>query len=134
MSIDEVFTRTFHNPAPFRFDPASLPPEAQVVAAGNRAALAAYAGTSMTDPTLAARLADLEIPTLVLWGESDRIVDPDYGRAYAKAIPMARFELLTGTGHAPQQETPDHVMRAIWDAGELLSSPPVPEPPTADRG
>ena len=43
MTMDEVFTRTFHDPAPFRFDPATLPPEAQAVAAGNRAALAAYA-------------------------------------------------------------------------------------------
>jgi pimeloyl-ACP methyl ester carboxylesterase len=74
-------TRTFHDPAPFRFDPTTLPPEAQAVAAGNRAALAAYAGASMSDPTLAGRLAHLEIPTLVLWGESDRIADPDYGRA-----------------------------------------------------
>ena len=100
------------DPAPFRFDPTTLPPEAQAVAAGNRAALAAYAGASMSDPTLAGRLADLEIPTLVLWGDSDRIADPDYGRAYASAIPMAKFQLLTDTGHAPQQETPDQVLSA----------------------
>jgi pimeloyl-ACP methyl ester carboxylesterase len=117
MTMDEVFTRTFHDPAPFRFDPSTLPPEAQAVAAGNRAALAAYAGASMSDPTLAGRLADLKIPTLVLWGDSDRIADPDYGRAYASAIPRAKFQLLTDTGHAPQQETPDQVLRAIWDSG-----------------
>ena len=86
------------------------------VAAGNRAALTAYAGDSMSDPGLSGRLGTLEIPTLVLWGDSDRIADPDYGRAYAAAIPMARFHLLTGTGHAPQQETPDLVLRAIWDS------------------
>jgi pimeloyl-ACP methyl ester carboxylesterase len=33
----------------------------------------------MTDPALAGRLATLEIPTLVLWGDSDKIVDADYG-------------------------------------------------------
>ena len=118
MTMDEVFARTFHNPDPFRFDPSSLPPAAQAVAAGNRAALAAYAGTSMTDPGLAGRLATLEIPALVLWGDSDRIASPDYGRAYAAAIPTARFQLLTGTGHAPQQETPDQVLHAIWDSGD----------------
>jgi pimeloyl-ACP methyl ester carboxylesterase len=69
----------------------------------------------MTDPTLAARLAALEIPALVLWGDSDQIVDADYGRAYAAAIPTARFQLLTATGHSPQLETPDQVDRAIWD-------------------
>jgi len=105
--------RTFHNPEPFRVDPSALPPAAQAVAAGNRAAIAAYAGTTMSDPGLAARLATLDIPALVLWGDSDRIADPGYGRAYAAAIPLARFQLLHDTGHAPQQETPDLVLRAI---------------------
>jgi pimeloyl-ACP methyl ester carboxylesterase len=118
MTMDEVFTRAFHNPEPFRIDPATLPPAAQAIAAGNRAALAAYAGTSMSDPGLAARLAILEVPTLVLWGDSDQIADPDYGRAYAAAIPRARFRLLGNTGHQPQQETPELVLQAIWDSAD----------------
>ena len=36
-----------------------------------------------------------------------------YGRAYAAAIPMARFQLLPDTGHSPQLETPDQVIHAI---------------------
>jgi pimeloyl-ACP methyl ester carboxylesterase len=116
LTMEEVFTRSFHNPGPFRVDPATLPPAAQAIAAGNRAAIAAYAGASMTDPALARRLATLEIPTLVLWGDSDGIVDAGYGRAYAAAIPMARFQLLIATGHSPQLETPDQVDRAIWDS------------------
>jgi pimeloyl-ACP methyl ester carboxylesterase len=118
LTMDEVYARSFHNPGPFRVDPATLPPAAQAVAGANRAAIAAYAGASMTDPTLAGRLATLEIAALVLWGDSDGIVDADYGRAYAAAIPMARFQLLTGTGHSPQLETPDQVDRAIWDSAD----------------
>ena len=118
LTMDQVFELSFHDPEPFRFDPATLPPAAQAVAAGNRAALAAYAGTAMTDPALAARLGSLEVPTLVLWGDSDRIVDTDYGRAYAAAIPSARFQLLTDTGHSPQLETPDQVLHAIRDSIE----------------
>jgi pimeloyl-ACP methyl ester carboxylesterase len=121
LTMDQVFALSFHNPEPFRIDPATLPPAARPMAAGNRAALAAYAGTSMTDPTLAERLATLEIPTLVLWGDSDRIVDADYGRAYAAAIPMARFQLLPDTGHSPQLETPSQVLRAIWDSASTDS-------------
>src|ERR1700734_1419300 len=98
-TMDQVFQRSFHNPEPFRIDLATLPPAAQAIAAGNRAALAAYAGAAMSDPSLAGRLARLELPTLVLWGDSDQIVDPGYGRAYAAAIPMARFQLLKDTGH-----------------------------------
>jgi pimeloyl-ACP methyl ester carboxylesterase len=118
LTMDQVFQLSFHDPAPFRIDPSTLPPAAQAIAAGNRAAIATYAGTSMSDPTLAQRLTTLEIPTLVLWGESDGIVDVDYGRAYAAAIPLARFQLLTATGHSPQQETPDQVIAAIWDSAD----------------
>jgi pimeloyl-ACP methyl ester carboxylesterase len=83
--------------------------------AGNRAALAVYGGTPMADPGLASRLSRISLPTLVLWGESDRIVDPEYGRAYATAIPGAQFQVLSGTGHVPQVETPELLARAIRD-------------------
>jgi hypothetical protein len=68
-------------------------------------ALAVY-GSSMTDFSLLARLSAISIPTLVLWGERDEIVGPDYGRPFAEAIPNAEFRLLTQTGHVPQIETP----------------------------
>jgi pimeloyl-ACP methyl ester carboxylesterase len=93
-------------------DPATLPPAVREILAGNSAALAVYGG-SMTDPTLLGRLADIDVPALVLWGEADRIVDTDYGRAFAEAIPGARFELLSRTGHVPQMETPEVLLDAL---------------------
>ena len=93
-------------------DPATLPPAAVEVMAGNRATLAVYGGT-MTDPTLLGRLAAIDVPALVLWGEADRIADADYGRAFAAAIPGARFELLPRTGHVPQMETPEVLLEAL---------------------
>ena len=113
--MDQVFQLSFHNPDAYRIDPATLPLAAQATAAGNRAALAVYAGAAMSDPTLMERLSAIELPTLVLWGDSDQIVDPDYGCAYAAAIPMATFQLLTDTGHMPQIETPDQLLRAVWE-------------------
>ncbi len=121
LTMDQVFQLSYYNPGPFRIDPTTLPPAAQAIAAGNRATLATYSGTSMSDPSLAARLSGLEVPTLVLWGDSDQIADPDYGRAYAAAIPTARFQLLKDTGHLPQLETPDQVLHAIWDFASLAS-------------
>jgi pimeloyl-ACP methyl ester carboxylesterase len=118
LTMDRVFQRSFHNPEPFRIDPATLPAAAQAIAAGNRAAISVYAGAAMADPTLLEHLGSLEIPALVLWGRSDGIVDVDYGRAYAAAIPMARFQLLPETGHSPQLETPDQVIHAIWDSAD----------------
>jgi len=111
----EVAQRSYHDPATFGIDPATLSPQAQALMAGNRAALATYGGTAMTDPTLARRLQAVSTPTLVLWGDSDRIADPGFGRAYAAAIPGAAFQLLPATGHMPQIETPQALSRAVWD-------------------
>ncbi len=45
--------------------------------AGNRAALIVYSGEPTTpDPTLRGRLSQVTLPTLVLWGDSDQIVEP----------------------------------------------------------
>ena len=105
---------SFHDPAPFRVDPATVPDAQKAMMAANAAALAVYAGSqTMADPTLLGRLSGVAVPTLVLWGESDRIVEPPYGQTYAAAIPGARFEVLAGTGHVPQMETPELVIQSI---------------------
>ena len=80
-------------------------------------ALIGYAGPAMSDPALAGRLGGIAIPVHVLWGESDRIVDPGYGKAYAAAIPLATFTLLPRTGHLPQVETPEELLGALLDLG-----------------
>jgi pimeloyl-ACP methyl ester carboxylesterase len=69
----------------------------------------------MSDPTLAKRLGDIDIPVHVLWGESDGIAGPDYGRAFAAAIPLSKFTLLPRTGHLPQVETPEELLGALLD-------------------
>ena len=50
--------------------------------------------------------AKVKQPTLVLWGASDRIATPDYGRRYAALIPGARFEIIGEAGHHPELEQP----------------------------
>lgn len=80
-------------------------------------ALLGYTGPTMSDPTLLGRLGGLDVPVHVLWGESDRIVDPGYGKAFAAAIPMSTFTLLPRTGHLPQVETPEEVLGALLDLG-----------------
>jgi len=112
----ELARLSFHDPSKFRFDPSALSEEQRAVVVTNRAALEVYSGThAMADPTLRERLAKVAHPTLVAWGESDQVVDADYGRAYAAAVPDARFELLPGTGHMPQVETPAEFLPVLWD-------------------
>ena len=75
--------------------------------------LEVYGGRSMADPGLTARLAGLTVPTLVVWGEADRMFTPAYGREYAAAIPGATFRLLPDAGHLPQLETPEAVLALL---------------------
>ena len=115
LTLDQVAELSYHDPDSFRIDPGAMSAEQRAAMAGNREALAIYGGTAMADPGLRARLGQVSVPTLVVWGDSDRIVDPDYGRAYAAAIPGARFRLLPATGHVPQIETPAQLLGAILD-------------------
>lgn len=79
-------------------------------------ALVSYTGPAMADPTLLDRLRTLDdLPVHVIWGESDGIVSTEYGKAYAAAIPGARFTVLPRTGHLPQIETPEELLGAITD-------------------
>jgi pimeloyl-ACP methyl ester carboxylesterase len=114
LSVPEIQALSFHDPAPFRVDPATIPDAQRAIVASNAATLAVYAGSpEMADPTLLGRLSGIAVPTLVLWGESDQIVQPAYGQAYAAAIDGARFEVLPATGHMPQMETPEIVLEAV---------------------
>ena len=114
LSVPEILALSFHDPTPFRVDPTTVPDAQKAIMAANAAALAVYAGSpAMADPTLLGRLNSITIPTLVLWGQSDQIVDTGLRSAYAGAIPGARFEVLPATGHMPQMETPDLVVQTI---------------------
>jgi len=60
----------------------------------------------MYNPQLKHWLHRISVPTLVLWGASDRIVTPEYGRAYAALIPGATFSVIEAAGHHPEVEQP----------------------------
>jgi pimeloyl-ACP methyl ester carboxylesterase len=86
----------------------SLSDEELVVLARNWDALCLYGWRPhLYNPHLKAWLHRIQVPTLVLWGASDRIVTPEYGRAYAQLIPHARFELIEAAGHHPELEQPE---------------------------
>ena len=108
-----VAEHAYHEPDKFFVDPATLPPAIVATMRGNMAALKAVAGTAMADPKLLRRLGHVEIPALVLWGESDRIQTPAYGKALAGALPNGRFELIEKAGHLPQLERPEATFAAI---------------------
>jgi pimeloyl-ACP methyl ester carboxylesterase len=107
-SPEEVRRRSWHEPERSAPDYDAMSDEALVIHARNREALCLYAWHPyMYNPQLPRWLARIDVPTLVLWGESDRVVSPDYGRTFAGLIPGARFETIARAGHHPEIEAPE---------------------------
>jgi pimeloyl-ACP methyl ester carboxylesterase len=52
------------------------------------------------------RLAAIEMPTLIVWGLSDRVVPVAAAASYHRRIPHSRLEIFERTGHVPQLERP----------------------------
>lgn len=110
----EVAEYTFHDSDRFYADPATLTPEQAVAQQANMATMRVYAGDPyMHDPKLLSSLGHVRIPTLAIWGESDRIVTPAYGAAYAAAFANAQFEVVPEAGHLPHLERPDATFALI---------------------
>ena len=69
----------------------------------------------MHNPKLRQRLHRVKAPTLVVWGSDDRIVSPEYGRAFAASIPNARFVQIARAGHYPYREQVDEFVPPVVD-------------------
>ena len=65
------------------------------------------------DPKLAERLHRIQCPTLLVWGDHDRLVPPAYGEAYRKLIPEAKLKLIKDCGHLPMFEKEAEFVDAV---------------------
>ena len=52
-------------------------------------------------------------PTLLVWGDSDKIVPPDYAEAFKALIPGSSLEIIDNCGHLPQYEQPDKFVATV---------------------
>jgi pimeloyl-ACP methyl ester carboxylesterase len=59
--------------------------------------------------------ARVQAPTLVVYGERDRLVHHGAARRWRVARPGAQVVVLPGVGHVPQMERPDLVARLLRD-------------------
>jgi pimeloyl-ACP methyl ester carboxylesterase len=53
------------------------------------------------------------MPTLIIWGDADRIIPVDHARSAHEAIPNSRLEILEGIGHFPQVEAPERFIQIL---------------------
>jgi len=112
---DSLARIMWHDPAKAP-DPAKLDDKALEIVAGNRVALALYGWEPyLHNPKLKHRLHRIKVPTLLVWGESDGVVTPEYGRKYAALIPGAKFVSIPEAGHSPPAEQPEAFVGAVLD-------------------
>jgi pimeloyl-ACP methyl ester carboxylesterase len=65
----------------------------------------------LAEPWPAARTP--QCPTLIVWGQDDRLVPPDVGKKLLSEIPQAELTLIEHAGHMPMLEQPDAFTAAV---------------------
>ena len=110
----ETFPALFADPKRWAPNYPDLPTADVEALARERQMMAYYCWRPyMHNPGLKRWLHRVQIPTLVLWGETDRFVLPSYGRKLTESLPKARMKLIPSAGHYPQIEQASEVGRAI---------------------
>jgi pimeloyl-ACP methyl ester carboxylesterase len=65
------------------------------------------------DRGLAGRLYRIRARTVLVWGESDRVVPPAHGEAFRQAIVGAELVRIPAAGHMVIVEQPEAVVAAL---------------------
>ena len=60
-------------------------------------------------------IPQLRIPTLLVWGTSDRAVDPRSADALRQHMPQSELKLIPGAGHLPFEEAPQQFSDAVLE-------------------
>ena len=67
------------------------------------------------NPRLERWLCRIDIPTLIVWGEQDRIFAPAHAEAFHRAIPGSRVAMVKDAGHLPHVERLDETLTSILE-------------------
>jgi pimeloyl-ACP methyl ester carboxylesterase len=86
------------------YDEARLTPE--FIAAAHAASSGFVAALKQIGLSSTPTLRTPTCPTLVVWGEADRLSSPATGQQIVAEIPGAKFSLISNAGHLPQIEQP----------------------------
>jgi pimeloyl-ACP methyl ester carboxylesterase len=78
-----------------------------------------YAAASLGETDHTPDLGRIDVPTLVLVGQHDRVCPPSDSRILADGIPEAVYVEVSDAGHLPNQERPEafNLVVGDWLAG-----------------
>lgn len=79
------------------------------------------------DPLSEAQIAAVATPTLILWGEEDRIIPVEAGQWLAKTLPNNRLVLYPKIGHLPHEEAAAQTLADLEPWLVQHASPPKSE-------
>jgi pimeloyl-ACP methyl ester carboxylesterase len=65
------------------------------------------------DPHLEKWLHRIDVPTLLVWGDHDKLFPKEHALAYQKLIPGSKAVIVPECGHVPQVEKPDAFVAAF---------------------
>lgn len=69
----------------------------------------------LNNPKLSGRLHRVTVPTLVLWGDKDKLADREYAESYTAALPNASLKVIEGAGHFAFLDKPQAVASAVLE-------------------
>jgi pimeloyl-ACP methyl ester carboxylesterase len=78
---------------------------------GNRGAMIEMFGSRRPAPY--EKIASIRKPTLIIWGDQDRLIDVSNAYRFQRDIAASSLLVIPGSGHVPMEESPREVMRAI---------------------
>jgi pimeloyl-ACP methyl ester carboxylesterase len=105
------------------FDPAKITQEqiaayaAPIASPGGKHALL-ETGKQIIPPNideLTARFKDIKVPTQIVWGKQDKIIDPIVGDLLDQVIPDSTLKQIDQCGHVPQEEMPEATVPMVLD-------------------
>lgn len=81
------------------------------------------------EPAVAARVGEIRAPTLILFGDKDRLINPTAAQTFHERIVDSEVVIEPGIGHLPMEEAPDETAEAIADflRRRLVPRPASPE-------
>jgi pimeloyl-ACP methyl ester carboxylesterase len=80
---------------------------------GNRRALIERGRQWLRPATLSHRIAELKLPTLIIWGGRDRLIPPDTAERFHHDIAGSTMVMFDDLGHMPQEEDPVRTVAAV---------------------
>lgn len=112
-SPEETVRNLFHDQTLAEKMPQPANDEEMMVVLKNRLMTAKLGwNPRLHNPDLPKWLHRVQVPTLILWGDDDRLLPPEFGPAYRDLIPGAELRIIEACGHLPHVEKPDEFASA----------------------